>query len=932
MDFLGSGNFFVSGVYNIFEEVAIREHFQNLCAKVGVDCKEHFARARTATETRDWAVAYSEWTSCRNIIAQSEGLLDRDEWLWLLGCQELVSANFWAFHSKNYELALGASIEALIASIDYDNPPEDLSFESYVKPTLWTTIYLWATSDCEEELLDSNVRSVLMKILLHSKEGVPHSEGTTLKEQCKEYVINEWEYVIWEVQKQYFYYFEIDECLRCAREGSKMYGKKNPGKLDYVSKFYEAATLFMAGQSTSVMIEQQTKLGKEWNPLLSEMYSDVHRLWPLKICLVEALEHAENNRLQQLWNQSLMFEESSAAATSGEILKQSFLCAERRVGKAIYFQLAPNMLSVPAMEQLAEFDLKDDVAWNILKTSRAACGPGTVVLEYFVSKTSDVQFVYVMTKEDEVFMQILKIDGLDSILSCLLKWSRESFSEHHNCEWSPINANLEWFYEVLISPVTQFLDDMKVEDKLIIVAPQVLSDVPFAALRKPNSPVGDGYLIQKHTISITPSLRMLHHCNMRLIELDRKGVLDANPGTIVAVGDPVNKSRLPGSAEEVKFIENWFGEKYVKKLVGPEATPAKVLEWAKYPSEKGVKQVIFHIATHGVQEGGKGGLVLSPPIPSLQNDGQRGVHRDEKRIFDDDTAHDEPTPLNVMVDGKEEAQISSCGEIGGIRSGIVVRISKQDPHILKSENISGCGFQWEAHMVVLSTCDSARGQITGEGVLNLPRALMFAGIPSVVASQWKVNDNCTFELMKSFYEQLRSGKDVSSSLRTAMLKMIKKKGKVHEWAPFFACGLPTVCLPPELQAATSSCLCDDSGTSSVTIPKLRLEGQGRNVRMKPVVTISTKRFFQLVNRPGNTCWDCLANLGKYLADLEKELAAEYGIEWKISNSSQEMELRDMGKMIENFANLTAEQQANCIATLDKLGNKHRYLAEKAASW
>jgi len=357
MDFLGSGNFFVSGVYNIFEEVAIREHFQNLCAKVGVDCKEHFARARTATETRDWAVAYSEWTSCRNIIAQSEGLLDRDEWLWLLGCQELVSANFWAFHSKNYELALGASIEALIASIDYDNAPEDLSFESYVNPTLWTTIYLWATSDCEEELLDSNVRSVLMKILLHSKEGVPHSEGTTLKEQCKEYVINEWEYVIWEVQKQYFYYFEIDECLRCAREGSKMYGKKNPGKLDYVSKFYEAATLFMAGaceevikvcekireklelvrtqindtnmhpaaeyctveyafmihqmlyicysktllgpgQSTSVMIEQQTKLGKEWNPLLSEMYSDVHRLWPLKICLVEALEHAENNRYE----------------------------------------------------------------------------------------------------------------------------------------------------------------------------------------------------------------------------------------------------------------------------------------------------------------------------------------------------------------------------------------------------------------------------------------------------------------------------------------------------------------------------------------------------------------------------------------------------------------------------------------------------------
>jgi hypothetical protein len=50
------------------------------------------------------------------------------------------------------------------------------------------------------------------------------------------------------------------------------------------------------------------------------------------------------------------------------------------------------------MEQLGDFDLKDDVAWNTLKSSRAACGPGTFVLEYFVSEGNDLQFVYVMTK------------------------------------------------------------------------------------------------------------------------------------------------------------------------------------------------------------------------------------------------------------------------------------------------------------------------------------------------------------------------------------------------------------------------------------------------------------------------------------------------------------------------------------------------------
>jgi len=154
---------------------------------------------------------------------------------------------------------------------------------------------------------------------------------------------------------------------------------------------------------------------------------------------------------------------------------------------------------------------------------------------------------------------------------------------------------------------------------------QILSDVPFAALRKPNSLDGEGYLIQNHTISITPSLRMLHLCKMRSIELGLKGKLVAEPGTIVAVGDPVNSIPLPGSAEEVKSIENLFGEEYVKKLVRSEATPANVLEWAEYPSKKDVKQVVFHIAAHGDQEGGKGGIVLSPPAQSQQNDGELGI-------------------------------------------------------------------------------------------------------------------------------------------------------------------------------------------------------------------------------------------------------------------------------------------------------------------
>ncbi|CAM6042277.1 unnamed protein product, partial [Sphagnum compactum] len=271
------------------------------------------------------------------------------------------------------------------------------------------------------------------------------------------------------------------------------------------------------------------------------------------------------DRLQDLWNRSLRPEGAIAESSlPQEIWKQSLIWAEWRLAKIIYFQLPPNRSSASAMEQLGEFDLKDDVAWNTLKSSRASCGPGTVVLEYFLSEGNDLQFIYVMTKEDEVFMQILKIYEFEEILRDTLELLRELFkrysevsTEDERITVETVDGLLETLYEIFISPVENLLDDMEEEDKLIFVAPEILSDIPFAALRKPNSPVGEGYLIQSHTISVTPSLRMLEHCNQRLKKLDQNGELVTKPGTIVVVGDPTDD--LKGSGEEVNSIEELFG-------------------------------------------------------------------------------------------------------------------------------------------------------------------------------------------------------------------------------------------------------------------------------------------------------------------------------------------------------------------------------------
>ncbi len=163
---------------------------------------------------------------------------------------------------------------------------------------------------------------------------------------------------------------------------------------------------------------------------------------------------------------------------------------------------------------------------------------------------------------------------------------------------------------------------------------QLLSNVPFAALRKPDSLVGEGYLIQSHTISVTPSLRILQHCSERLKEVDQGVLPDTSSGTIVAVGDPAyeeSQKRLKGTGKEVEFIEELFGKEHVVKLMGTKATPSEVLKWAKYPSESGVKQVVFHIAAHGTGQDDKKGvkkgaiILASPSSPSQQNYGKLGI-------------------------------------------------------------------------------------------------------------------------------------------------------------------------------------------------------------------------------------------------------------------------------------------------------------------
>ena len=60
----------------------------------------------------------------------------------------------------------------------------------------------------------------------------------------------------------------------------------------------------------------------------------------------------------------------------------------------------------------------------------------------------------------------------------------------------------------------------------------------------------------------------------------------------------------------------------------------------------------------------------------------------------------------------------------------------------------------EARLVVLSECDSFKGELKADGVIGITRAFVAAGAPTLVASLWEVSDVATRKLMTRFYDAL----------------------------------------------------------------------------------------------------------------------------------------------------------------------------------
>lgn len=95
-----------------------------------------------------------------------------------------------------------------------------------------------------------------------------------------------------------------------------------------------------------------------------------------------------------------------------------------------------------------------------------------------------------------------------------------------------------------------------------------------------------------------------------------------------------------------------------------------------------------------------------------------------------------------------------------------------------------------AALTVLSACNTALGRFRpGYGLLSFVLNFIDAGVPSVVASLWQVDEKTTEMLMVEFYEQVCKGRKFSEALALAKQHLIKEGyADPYYWAGFVLYG------------------------------------------------------------------------------------------------------------------------------------------------
>jgi len=211
-------------------------------------------------------------------------------------------------------------------------------------------------------------------------------------------------------------------------------------------------------------------------------------------------------------------------------------------------------------------------------------------------------------------------------------------------------------------------------------------------------------------------------------------------------GERAGYTELPYSLEEVAIIYNAWPDPETKYGFAKVRAVEEMFKYCVSMSSP-YDRDIFHIASHSFQ------------LPETEY--VYGLSREEEAFKKD----------GLLFSGAAHA----------IRKETLPE--DMNDQLLYSEEIGRMDLRG-ADLVVLSACNTARGEDSYDGILGLQRAFKRSGAKTIVMTLWNVNDLATTVFMSVFYRALFAGKTKFEAFKSAQKQVRDIYEDPYYWAPF----------------------------------------------------------------------------------------------------------------------------------------------------
>ena len=293
------------------------------------------------------------------------------------------------------------------------------------------------------------------------------------------------------------------------------------------------------------------------------------------------------------------------------------------------------------------------------------------------------------------------------------KLVERSFEMYRTIQYDEVSSSpVQMLFELLAAPIQKLLSSNGSNQQVIFISDSYTSLLPLACLHDKNS---GSFFGDRHCFKLAPSLLTLGIMNQLpevIVTLppDQQDVCvigDPNIPPFTLNGEVWTLGKLPYARREAEWVAFAL---QTTPILNENATLTSFLT-------RSMSAKVIHIATHG--SASYGFLAFATFATSAKSGSRVYVPAENVLLYPDKV---------------EQLHISPA-------------------------------------LVVLSSCDSARGTVKADGIQGMARAFILAGAQSVLTTLWKVPDESASVFMQFFYQYLLDGLKSSFALQKATLSV-----------------------------------------------------------------------------------------------------------------------------------------------------------------